>query len=81
MSIKLHCAGRRSDSYLLSGISLLERLFCLQIKNAKHYFDREFSQSGAMPINYFAQGLHLKIGRKQGNRTRNKLKTVFGISI
>jgi hypothetical protein len=51
-------------SYLLSGICLLERLCYLQIKNARQFFDRDFPQSGAMPINYFAQGLHWKIGGK-----------------
>jgi hypothetical protein len=39
------------------------------------------SQSGAMPINYFAQGLHWKIGGKEENRTRNKSKIPFGVSI
>jgi hypothetical protein len=38
-------------SYLLSEICLLKRLCYLQIKNAKHYFDRDIPQSGAMPIN------------------------------
>jgi hypothetical protein len=57
-----------------------ERLCYLKIKNAKHYFDRDFPQSGAMPINYFAQGLHWKIGGKQENRTRNKLKIPLGMS-
>jgi hypothetical protein len=39
------------------------------------------SESGTMPINYFAQGLHWKISGKQENRTRNKLKIPLGISI
>jgi hypothetical protein len=60
-------SGRRSDyccSLLAEWNLFIKRLCYLQIKNAKHYFDRDFPQSGAMPINYFAQGLHRKFGGK-----------------
>jgi hypothetical protein len=33
-----------------------------------------------MPINYFAQGLHWKIGGKQENKPRNEFKIPLGIS-
>jgi hypothetical protein len=47
-------------------VEFVFKLLCyLQIENAKHYFDRDFPQSGAMLINYFAQGLHRKLVEKK----------------
>jgi hypothetical protein len=48
------------------------------MENITHCIDRNFPYNGAMLINYIE---HWKLGGKQENKTRNKPKKSFGISM